>query len=260
MKKKDKENIKLTLNKKFGRKKFFVLLALIFVIFALIGFSIFNKKEPLVADNYTIENDSVESISTVTGKGNLIEINPSQEEGKNKIEYVYNGEEDFQSVIDEYTKYLLEEKGFVKLESEDSKESDESSVSSYGMQSSEADKVFGITIAKDEKNYYITVFRYEGELPKEKEEEKKEFTRDDARSYLKNFIDETNELPLSFDSYTNIFDVGRSIINGEECYGMNIYQKGQSKCNEFVKKYYISLKEKNIYIYSPETGETVKIN
>ena len=117
MRKKNK-NIKLKSTKKINRKKIIiiVLLAFIFVLSAFIGFSAFKGEEPLVADNYTIENDTVESITTVTERGNLIAINPYQEEGKNIIEYVYESEEDFQTAIDDYKKYLLEEKEFMELE------------------------------------------------------------------------------------------------------------------------------------------------
>ncbi len=256
MRKKNK-NIKLKSTKKFNRKKIIiiVLLAFIFVLSAFIGFSAFKGEEPLVADNYTIENDTVESITTVTERGNLIAINPYQEEGKNIIEYVYESEEDFQTAIDDYKKYLLEEKEFMELESD---ESEENSV--FAIKSSEPDKIFKLSIAQKESDYSITVSREDGELPQKVDAEELVFTRDDARNYLKNFINNSKELPLAFDSYTNIFDVGRSFINGEECYGMNIYQKGQSNCNEFVGKYYISLMDKNIYKYSSETGQSVALN
>ena len=146
------------------------------------------------------------------------------------------------------------------MESDENKESEETNILIFAIKSSEPNKIFKLTIQEYENSYNITVSREEGQLPEKVEAEELIFTRDDARAYLKNFINNSKELPLSFDNYTNIFDVGRSFINGEECYGLNIYQKGQSNCNEFVGKYYISLMDKKVYKYSSETGQSVALN
>lgn len=56
-------------------------------------------------------------------KDELTDIIPSQEDGTNRIEYVYKKDEGSQEAIDQYVKYLEEEKAFVKL-SEDENDSE----------------------------------------------------------------------------------------------------------------------------------------
>ena len=274
-----------------SKKKFIFILLLVFVVFFLVGFYLNkNKEEPLVAESYTIDQDSVDSITTVTQKGILSDIVPVQEDGTNTIEYVYKNEDDSQDTINEYVKYLQDEKGFVELKDEDTESQnsqtqpetssdtlkentnassadtsentapEEKPVLKYGMQSQEENKIFEIDIRQGEKYYYVDVYRIEGQLPSDEEEAEGTFTRDDAREYLKEFIDSTHALNSSFDDYTNIFDVGRSIVNNEECYGVSLYQKGPSGYNYIVGKYFISLKTKDIFKYNLQTGDSIKIN
>jgi len=73
-------------------------------------------------------------------------------------------------------------------------------------------------------------------------------------------MSEKNILPNDIESYTQIFDIGQTIINGEECYGITVYEEGDSGYNDYVNKFFISLKSKSIYVYSTETGETTKLN
>ena len=264
-----------------SKKKFIFILLIVFIVFFLVGFYL-NKsdEEPLTAENYAIDQDSVESITTVTQKGELTDIIPSQEDGTNQIEYVYKKDEGSQEAIDQYVKYLEEEKGFVKLPEDENdseknsetkaetnaQESSESTESTdvmtpltYAAQSQEENKLFEVNIKEGENNYYITVFRQEGQLPKD-EEEKSEFTRDDAKAYLKEFLDSSNALNSPFDNYTCIFDVGRSIVNNEECYGVSLYQKGPSGYNYIVAKYFVSLENRNVFKYNLQTGDSIKIN
>lgn len=272
-------------SKRKSKKKFIFILLIVFIVFFLVGFYL-NKsdEEPLTAENYVIDQDSVESITTVTQKGELTDILPSQEDGTNQIEYVYKKDEGSQEAIDQYVKYLEEEKGFVELsedendsekntetktktnaqESSESAESKESTdiitPLTYATQSQEENKLFEVNIKEGENNYYITVFRQEGQLPKDEEEEKSQFTRDDAKAYLKEFLDSSNALNNPFDNYTSIFDVGRSIVNDEECYGVSLYKKGPSGYNYIVAKYFVSLENRNIFKYNLQTGESIKIN
>ncbi len=264
-----------------SKKKFIFILLIVFIVFFLVGFYL-NKsdEEPLTAENYAIDQDSVESITTVTQKGELTDIIPSQEDGANQIEYVYKKDEGSQEAIDQYIKYLEEEKGFVKLPEDENdseknsetkaetnaQESSESTESAdvmspltYAAQSQEENKLFEVNIKEGENNYYITVFRQEGQLPKD-EEEKSEFTRDDAKAYLKEFLDSSNALNSPFDNYTCIFDVGRSIVNNEECYGVSLYQKGPSGYNYIVAKYFVSLENRDVFKYNLQTGDSIKIN
>lgn len=262
-------------SEKKSNKKFIFILLIVFIVFFLVGFYL-NKsdEEHLTAENYAIDQDSVESITTVTQKGELTDIIPSQEDGTNRIEYVYKKDEGSQEAIDQYVKYLEEEKAFVKL-SEDENDSEkntetnaqESSQSTdvmtpltYAAQSHEENKLFEVNIKEGENNYYITVFRQEGRLPKAEKEEKSEFTRDDAKAYLKEFLDSSNALNSPFDNYTCIFDVGRSIVNNEECYGASLYQKGPSGYNYIVAKYFVSLENKDVFKYNLQTGDSIKIN
>ena len=314
-------------SEKKSKKKFIFMLLAVFIVFFLAGFYLTkNKEEPLTAESYTIDQDSVDSITTVTQKGYLSDIVPVQENGSNIIEYVYKNEPDSEDTVNEYVNYLMEEKGFVELKDEDAENSEnqenqenqentnnqenaegpeireissdnisplgmnnsdnsenmentdnagtsedmsggmvfeERPVLKYGIDSQEENKIFEIDIRYGEKYYYVDVYRKEGTIPKEEEEEGEQasaFTRDDAREYLKEFINSTHALNGTFDEYTNIFDVGRTIVNNEECYGVSLYRKGPSGYNYIVGKYFISLENKDIFRYNLQTGDSVKIN
>ncbi len=261
-KNKDDRNLK----KRNLNKRFLIGAILALVLSFAIGFFIYGKgdREPLIAENYSVEDDSVASIAKVAADEFLMEINPIQEEGKNLIQYVYQWGEQSQNALDSYVKYLEDEAGFVSLEdetkeqeSEETAEDGETSTPMYSLaaQSKEENKLFKIEITQGKKDYTITVFREEGQLPEEDT-----FTRDQAKAYLRGFLDEKKELSQPVDDYTYIFDVGRALIQNEECYGVSIYKKGESQCNEIEAKYYISLKEKNIYRYDLHTGDSIKIS
>ena len=75
-------------------------------------------------------------------------------------------------------------------------------------------------------------------------------SRDDALRYMAG-LDYTKlglEYPLS--EYNMTLDMGRTYIDGKDCYGINIYTKGnQENGGNFVKKFYLSLADKKIYEY-----------
>lgn len=75
-------------------------------------------------------------------------------------------------------------------------------------------------------------------------------SRDDALRYFAS-LDYTKlglEYPVS--EYNMTLDMGRTYIDGKDCYGINIYSKGNgADGGNFVKKFYLSLADKKIYEY-----------
>lgn len=75
-------------------------------------------------------------------------------------------------------------------------------------------------------------------------------SRDDALRYFAS-LDYTKlglEYPVS--EYNMTLDMGRTYIDGKDCYGINIYSKGNGASGgNFVKKFYLSLADKKIYEY-----------
>lgn len=75
-------------------------------------------------------------------------------------------------------------------------------------------------------------------------------SRDEAVSYISG-VDHTKlglEYPVS--DYNVTVDMGRTYIDGKDCYGINIYSKGNGPDGgNFVKKFYLSLGDQKIYEY-----------
>lgn len=72
-------------------------------------------------------------------------------------------------------------------------------------------------------------------------------TRDRALSYLASLDSTSLGLTKPLSEYYVIMDMGRSYVEGKDCYGINVYDKGAEKESYFVQKYYISIGDQEIY-------------
>ena len=230
------------------------------------------EEEVLQAADYSMEGDSVPSITTVTQAGELIRVVPSQDEGHNQIEYVYQLEENSDEVVSQYITYLETEEGFMELTPQvddriaaENTQQEEREHAAFVRQSADTqsgeERMFQLDMNRndEEKEYSVTISRPEGQLPQQEEEEDPSVTRGEALNVVINVINENGLLPRPMEEYTQVFDVGRSIINGMECYGINVYETGPSGYNVFVAKYFISVDLGHIYSYASETGTYERI-
>ena len=74
-------------------------------------------------------------------------------------------------------------------------------------------------------------------------------TRQSAMDYMESIDYKALGLDQPLSNYYVVLDMGRSYIDGKDCYGINVYTKGISGESYFVKKYYLALEDKNIYVY-----------
>lgn len=75
-------------------------------------------------------------------------------------------------------------------------------------------------------------------------------SRDDAMAFFveQDYTKLGLEAPVS--EYIMTVDMGRTYIDGKDCYGINLYRKGNGPDGgNFVKKFYLSLSDKKIYEY-----------
>lgn len=247
--------------KKSKKKILLIVLIMVLLTSAAIGFFIVkNKEKNIIIDNYTIGEDTVSSITTVVGERKLKETVVYELEGVTKQEYIYERDKNTEADLKAYETYLLDEADFTEMEVDKKDETQNASAIEnlcYAVASVDEGFIFQMDIALLEDQYAITVSKQEGKDPKK--EEVVEFTRDMALGSFEQFIDKANQLPKPIAEYTKIFDVGQSYINGETCYGITVYEKGNDEQNTFVEKYYISLETQNVYRYDNETRESTLV-
>lgn len=75
-------------------------------------------------------------------------------------------------------------------------------------------------------------------------------SRDEAIAFFSEQDHTKLGLEYPMDAYNMTVDMGRMYIDGKDCYGINIYSKGNGPDGgNFVKKFYLSLADKKIYEY-----------
>lgn len=77
----------------------------------------------------------------------------------------------------------------------------------------------------------------------------KPVTRDETLKYFKGLDPKILGLEKPIEDYSVIMDMGRTIVDGKECYGISLYEKGASDESYFIKKFYLSLADKKLYEY-----------
>jgi len=192
------ENDKSKPNKKKVSKKFIVLILVVFIAAFVAGFLFIsnknnNKKSSQTVDEYSINMDSVESITafSINSKDcKLKEIVPFQEDSINKIQYIYKNDKNSEEIIELYSNFLQNEREFVPLEVTEYEVEEGTELLSFAKPSSVEDKMFRIDIKKAQKNYSIIISRPENTIPKPEKEEKEEnvFSRDSALTDFKDIM------------------------------------------------------------------------
>lgn len=243
------------------RKK--ILLILIGLIIALAAAFVAyrftaTKEEKIVVNTYRVGLDTVSSITSIVGERNMKEVVRYDLDGVSKVEYLYEADDQTEADLETYRTYLTEESGFAKMDTEESEASDGTTVEQYGIASVEDGMVFTVEIAQQQDQYAITISKEEGKDPNA--EDVTEFNRNDALAYFESNIEKYADLPKPISEYETIFDVGQSNINGEDCYGITVYDKNSVNTNQFVEKYYIALATQNIYVYDNMTRQSQLIS
>ena len=233
---------------------FIVALAAAFVAYRFTA----TKEEKIVVNTYRVGLDTVSSITSIVGERNIKEVVRYDLDGVSKVEYLYEADDQTEADLETYRTYLTEESGFAKMDTEESEASDGTTVEQYGIASVEDGMVFTVEIAQQQDQYAITISKEEGKDPNA--EDVTEFNRNDALAYFESNIEKYADLPKPISEYEMIFDVGQSNINGEDCYGITVYDKNSVNTNQFVEKYYIALSTQNIYVYDNMTRQSQLIS
>lgn len=234
------------------RKIFIIVLIMIGLTVAVIAFLFITRDKNLVVDAYVSGEESVDSLTTLVGERKMKEEVSYEVDGITKTEYIYERDGNTKSDLKEYKTYLLNDCGFTQLDTEEEEDPPEVIYESFVIEAQEEGYIFELEITLQEEEFSIAVSTKEGEVPKP-EKESREFTRTDAKPYFEEFLRKKGNLPNPVESYNIMFDVGQTTINDEICYGITVYEAGEGGYNKFVQKYYMSLKDRNIYLYDNVT-------
>lgn len=92
--------------------------------------------------------------------------------------------------------------------------------------------------------------------------------REETLEYFSTLSQEKLGLPKPVSEYYVVMDMGRTYVDGHDCHGISLYEKGNGAGNYFIKKFYLSLEDKKLFEYmggsiytmeyNPSTGETTK--
>lgn len=257
--------------RRIHKKILFLVAVIVALAAAAIAYSLTTREKNIVVDTYRVGLDTVSSITSVVGERKLKEVVRYDLDGISKIEYLYEADDQTETDLETYCTYLTDELGFAKMDVSDSsttegttdatgttEATEGTTVEQYGIASKEEGMVFTIEIAQQQDQYAITVSKEEGKDPNA--EPLTEFNRNDALAYFESNIEKYVDLPKPISEYEMIFDVGQSYINGEDCYGITVYDKNSVDTNQYVEKYYIALATQNIYVYDNMTRQCTLIH
>ena len=236
-----------------NKKKLLLLVVLLLVagVSAFVANKIFFQEEPKEKEisSYQIEEDSIPMISSVVGERKLDKMVMEQNQGIQRVEYQYKSIETAAEDVKAYTEYLLNDLGFLplfKFQLENP-----AGYISVARASVKEGYLFQVDIDYTPNEFSIILSCTQKEMPVVYEEEKTDnsFTRDAAKAFLAQQPLEKLGLTEPLSTYTTIFDQGRLVIDGKDCYGMSVYKKGNGQSNEIVGKYFVSLDKSKIYQY-----------
>lgn len=212
------------------------------------------KDEEKEEENKDEEKDDKKKDKDAPNRGEAQYIDEGEGgDGTRWTYYYYKIGETTVADLNAYTEFLNEE-GF-ELVSGGGTDEETSALGIYQKEAeTEEDHIFSIEmeypLAGDAATgQYVIKARLE-KKPEVIVENVQTMSRDDALRYMAG-LDYTKlglEYPLS--EYNMTLDMGRTYIDGKDCYGINIYTKGnQENGGNFVKKFYLSLADKKIYEY-----------
>lgn len=87
---------------------------------------------------------------------------------------------------------------------------------------------------------------------------KNEITKEEALKLLEKIPNKTLGLAKALSEYTVIYDDWITNVKGVDCYGINVYEKGDLK-NTFAGAYYVATDGSRIYLYDVVKDKTIDI-
>ncbi len=174
--------------------------------------------------------------------------------------YYYKITGDTASDLEKYVEYLTAEAtegedgallggGFALWEAEEAPQKEY--VTAYQKaSSSDSKKLFILEIENplngDAATEMFAVKLYLADKPVERTEG---VTRDETMQYFLGLDHERLGLEKPIADYYIVMDMGRTYIDQNDCYGINLYNKGDGEESYFVKKFYLSVEHKKLYEY-----------
>lgn len=189
---------------------------------------------------------------------------PTTENLETWNKYYYKSNPHTMRVLKAYASYL-EEQGFERVqgEQEAAQPKEQSKTASeeaqpntfygkYQKQSEDPGYLFSIELqyplANDPAIQMYVVKAMKEKAPAEEDAMQGQgMTRDRALSYLESLDSTTLGLEKPLTDYYVVMDMGRSYVEGKDCYGINVYERGNEKESYFVHKYYMSISDQELY-------------
>lgn len=88
--------------------------------------------------------------------------------------------------------------------------------------------------------------------------EKEAVGRAETLEYFSTLSQEKLGLPKPVSEYYVVMDMGRTFVDGYDCHGISLYEKGNGAGNYFIKKFYLSLEDKKLFEYMGDSIYTME--
>lgn len=273
-------------DKKKGKKKIILIGLLVAVIAAAAAYFLVIRgkgggkpKLPDPVEAYTLQEESVASITAAfeeKGKEVLLSVStssePEDEEDKKDKEdsekeedsdrtmqedekaegdwsyYYYRIGPDSEDTIEKYKEFLLEEGFELVTNDKDFKQPVSQYAEAYQRDGAQKGRLFVIELEYPMAGDSATGI-YSIKVRLEEKLQIQPVTRDETLKYFKGLDPKLLGLEKPIEEYSIMMDMGRTFVDGKECYGISLYEKGEEEESYFVKKFYLSLAEKKLYEY-----------
>ena len=269
------------------KKKIILIVLLVAIIAAALAYFFVIKgkgpgkaKLPDPVEAYTLQEESVASITTAIEEGKnevLISVsttNQPEDEEKDKKDkedkedkkdeekadnaaqenkeqwsyYYYRIGDDSEDAIKQYEKFLSEE-GFKQVtDDKDFKQPVSQYAQAYQKEGAQSGQLFVVEMEYPMEGNADTGL-YSIKVRLEEKAKLQPVTREDTLAYFMGLDYKVLGLEKPIAEYSIIMDMGRTIVDGMECYGICLYEKGGEEQSYFVKKFYLSLAEKKLFEY-----------
>ncbi len=273
-------------DKKKGKKKIILIGLLVAVIAAAAAYFLVIREKgggkpklPDPVEAYTLQEESVASITAAfeeKGKEVLLSVStssePEDEEDKKDKEdsekeedsdrtmqedeeaggdwsyYYYRIGPDSEDTIEKYKEFLLEEGFELVTNDKDFKQPVSQYAEAYQRDGAQKGRLFVIELEYPMAGDSATGI-YSIKVRLEEKLQIQPVTRDETLKYFKGLDPKLLGLEKPIEEYSIMMDMGRTFVDGKECYGISLYEKGEEEESYFVKKFYLSLAEKKLYEY-----------
>ncbi|MFW5670287.1 MAG: hypothetical protein ACOCM4_13815, partial [Acetivibrio ethanolgignens] len=173
-----------------------------------------------------------------------------EETGGDWSYYYYRIGPDSEDTIEKYKEFLLEE-GFEPVTNDkDFKKPVSQYAEAYQRDGAQKGRLFVIELEYPMAGDSATgIYSIKVRLEEKLQLKVQPATRDETLKYFKGLDEKLLGLKKPMEEYAIMMDMGRTFVDGRECYGISLYEKGENKESYFVKKFYLSLAEKKLYEY-----------